>query len=272
MASRAAPAHTPLRSLLRIASVAEHEPEGPDPDHRGDGLELGGRRPAVDDRLADPVDDEAERVVLGDPGRRLEHQVGGEEGVREEEDHEDQGEDPLDDAGAVRARSAIATPIVPNARAEAEVSSDDPEHGGHALVDRRAEDQPERDEVDGDQRAEHRRGREPAERRSTSARSVRREAVREPHLDVDREGDRRRSCRSSSATGRMAPASMKERKLGTCGKPGRSTARPAPAVWMASRAVGKMSSGASELWAAQRLQDGAPPEGGDHAGVRRSSG
>ena len=28
----------------------------------------------------------------------------------------------------------------------------------------------------------------------------------------------------------IAPASMKERKLGTLGNPGRSTARPAPAV------------------------------------------
>src|SRR5918995_2661987 len=43
----------------------------------------------------------------------------------------------------------------------------------------------------------------------------------------------------------IAPASMKERKFSTGGDPGRSTARPAPAVWIASRAVGKMIRGAA---------------------------
>ncbi len=43
----------------------------------------------------------------------------------------------------------------------------------------------------------------------------------------------------------IAPASMNERKLATGGNPGRSTARPAPAVWIASSAVGKITSGAA---------------------------
>jgi hypothetical protein len=43
----------------------------------------------------------------------------------------------------------------------------------------------------------------------------------------------------------IAPASMKARKLSTGGNWGRSTARPAPPVWIASSSVGKMKRGAA---------------------------
>ena len=42
----------------------------------------------------------------------------------------------------------------------------------------------------------------------------------------------------------IAPASMNWRKLCTGGKPGSSTALPAPPVWIASRIVGKTTIGA----------------------------
>ena len=49
---------------------------------------------------------------------------------------------------------------------------------------------------------------------------------------------------ASSVDWTIAPASMKARKLSTGGKPGRSTARPAPPLWIASSRVGKTISGA----------------------------
>ena len=67
----------------------------------------------------------------------------------------------------------------------------------------------------------------------------------------------------------IAPASMKERKLATGGNCGRSTARPAPAVWIASRAVGKIDERGGELRPPERLHDRPSPQGEDHPGVGR---
>ncbi len=64
----------------------------------------------------------------------------------------------------------------------------------------------------------------------------------------------------------IAPASMKSRKPLTCGNPGRSTARPAPPVWIASSRVGKMTIGASscgrrKVWRTERRPAPRSPAG-----------
>ena len=56
----------------------------------------------------------------------------------------------------------------------------------------------------------------------------------------------------------IAPASMNWRKLCTGGKPGRSTAPPAPPVWIASSRVGKttigaISCGRRKVWRIERI-------------------
>ena len=67
----------------------------------------------------------------------------------------------------------------------------------------------------------------------------------------------------------IAPASMNWRKLCTGGKPGRSTAAPAPPVWIASSRVGKtmigaISCGRRKVWRIERM-----PERPHHPQVRR---
>ena len=90
------------RSLPRSASTASPD-ERPDQQRRGGkALEHRRRRDRSDDRVAHPVGDVAQRVVLGDPvGRRLQQRAR-EEGAGDEQDHEDQREDALDRRGVAR--------------------------------------------------------------------------------------------------------------------------------------------------------------------------
>ena len=129
--------------------------------------------------LAQPVGDEAQRVVVRDRLRRLEQQVA-------------RGRTPTTGTGSRRRagrsparrsrvplRSAIAAPSPPNATRRRAASrtriSSDPEHAG---LDRRAEDHADREEPDRADHAHHGGGAEPARPRSRRARSARRAAGR----------------------------------------------------------------------------------------------
>ena len=90
--------HQPTLSLWRRARALSRRLDQADAEDREHRFERLGGRDAGDDRVADPFDDEAERVVLGDRLRRLDHQLQREVGGGEEEDDEDEREDPLDDA------------------------------------------------------------------------------------------------------------------------------------------------------------------------------
>ncbi len=105
---------------------------------------VGGVHPG-DDRLADPFDDEAERVVLGDRLRRLDHQALREEGSGEEEDDEDQREKALDDARPAGAQGDRgADPADRHRRGRDQGDRD--QRSQHAALDLGAEDQPDRQE------------------------------------------------------------------------------------------------------------------------------
>ena len=140
-------------------------------------------------------------------------------------------------------RSATAAPIPPKATAESDTKTIITSAPGTPSSIRVAEDQPDGDEPDRREGAEDRRPGEPPEHDRIARDRRRQQPVREPHLDVDRERDPAAVGRPAGVDWIIAPARMKSRKLLTGGNPGRSTPRPAPPVWTASRRVGKMMIG-----------------------------
>jgi hypothetical protein len=124
-------------------------------------------------------------------------------------------------------RNASAAASDPNAIAEADTINtiQTPEK---ARVDRGAEDQPDRDEPEGDYRAQHRGAGEPA---STIAKGDRRreEPIGEAHLDIDRQGDSPGVPREQHTLDHRSGEHEREEALH--GRElGRFTARPAPPV------------------------------------------
>ena len=92
----------PLRSLPRIASVESVKPSAAIPITEATALSwvVADQPEMIGSRM--PLTMKLSGLYWATQDGRLEHQVGREEGVREEEDHEDEREDPLDHAGAVR--------------------------------------------------------------------------------------------------------------------------------------------------------------------------
>src|SRR6187549_673811 len=167
---------------------AEQQREGRDGgDRRQGGEGVAGVDP-FHDRLADPLDDEAERVVGGDRPRRLDHQLLWEEGGREEEDDEDEGEEALDDARLAGAQSDRRADAADRHRADRRQQDRD-EGARHAALDRGAEDQADREEPEGGEEAERGGADEPPEHDREAGDRRREEAVGEAHLDVHRERD-----------------------------------------------------------------------------------
>ena len=92
-ASRSLPRSASTASPMNSALVAGRHREALEDDRRVDGL---------DDRVAHPLGDVAQRVVLGDPAGGRVEQAAREERRADEEDHEDEREDALDDARVLR--------------------------------------------------------------------------------------------------------------------------------------------------------------------------
>ena len=225
--------------------------------------------PAVDHRLPDAVDDEAEGVVLRDPARRIEHQVGWEEGVGEEQDHEDQWEDPLDHAGTVGAeRDRRADRSEGERRRRGE--DDDPDRRRHSLFELGPEDQPQDDEVNRDQSPEGGRRRQPPKHHGVARDRRGEQPVREPHLDVDREGDRPRvpgeHHRLDDRAGEHEGEEVVDRREAwEVDRP------PRPGGLDRQEGGGEGDQRRQQLGAPKRLPDGPRSECGDHAAVRRQT-
>ena len=146
---------------------------------------------------------------------------------------------------ALPVRSAIAAPIEPKATAEPTTKRDRSRGPRQALLDPDAEDVADHQEPDRREERRAQRSRPAGPGRSRNARSALRSRRSVKPISMSTASAMPPLFPASSVDWTIAPASMKARKLWTGGKPGRSTARPAPPVWIASSSVGKISSGAS---------------------------
>ena len=214
---------------------------------------------AGDDRLAHAFDDEAERVVLGDRLGRLDHQFLGEEGGGEEEHDEDQREEALDDAGAAGAQGDRGAEPADRQRRRGD-QGDREQRPGDAALDLGAEDQADREEPERREEAERGGPGEPAEDDREARDRRREEAVGEAHLDVDGERDAAAVAGQHHRLHHRPGEHELEEALDFGGKPGSSTRRRAPPVWIASSRVGKtmigaISCGRRKVWRTERMPE-----------------
>jgi hypothetical protein len=156
----------------------------------GHALEHGAGVDRGDDRIAHAVGDVGDRVVGGEPVRGGAEQRLGKERRGEEQDHEREGEDPLDERGVARpqrqddADAGEARPgQAPDGQHEQEA--------GHPALHTGAEDQPERQEERRLRDRKGKRGEQAAQGDGRAGNGSGHETVEEPPFDLQRDGDAR---------------------------------------------------------------------------------